>query len=108
MTEDINYTSSTNGYELVKTLSIPANYGYTFNVKAKYNSTQPKGVIISHRNDPYYAEAICTDGSYEQGVTFSDYDESGDTLYIYCKWDAAGANHVVIDGFYINPINLKN
>lgn len=107
LSQIIHYTpSAVNVWELVSSVTIPANVFYTITARGMFNNSSCKGITLSSKNTDHrftYASQLNEDSLIHfPSCTYSDYsDDKSITFYIWGKWAGTTANSVEIRGFYL-------
>lgn len=101
---------ASNTYELVTSITIPANCFYVFSVLAEWANAKGLGVFISASDTNYAASAHWSETTINEnnhGKAVNAIGETYDgsqTFYIWAKWAGVSTNPLTVSGFYINKV----
>lgn len=99
---------ASNTYELVTSITIPANCFYVFSAHAEWSYSKGLGVFISSSNTNYAASANWSETTANEnnhGKSANAIGETYDgsqTFYIWAKWAGTTTNPLTVSGFYIH------
>ena len=98
--------TAANTFELVSSITIPANKYFTITARGIFNNASCKGVVIGENDNNYkYSYAAVMNDNYPvyfPSCTYSGFTQSEPlTLYIWGSWAGTNTNQVKITGFYI-------
>lgn len=109
--KSVMYTvKAANTYELVTSITIPANCFYAFSASASWNNSKGTGVYISSSNTNYAASANWAETTVNEnnhGKSATAIGKTGNTAwtcYLWGRWSGVSSNPLTISGFYIPSV----